>query len=214
MSDRINNLLDRNLISRDGNFYSVTNEGINHASSKDEKDIGSKRQILKSIKDFNSSQKEIFLDSLMKVNPYRFEKLISQLLEAMEYLDVTVTKQSGDKGVDVIAKSQFGITEIIELIQVKRTRNSITRPILDQLRGAAQLHDGIYKGTIITLGTFAKGCKEASTHRGATPVTLIDGDKLFELMVEHKIGITKLDAEMIEIDQNFFMSLHEDDVLT
>ena len=51
-------------------------------------------------------------ERLESLDPYRFEELIKDLLEAMDYEDVQVTKQSGDKGVDVIAKFQFGITDV------------------------------------------------------------------------------------------------------
>ena len=38
----------------------------------------------------------------------------------MGYEDVTVTQQSGNKGVDVVATVQFGITTVTEVVQVKR----------------------------------------------------------------------------------------------
>lgn len=70
------------------------------------------------------------------MNPYKFEQLVGQLLEAMGYEQVEVTKASGDKGVDVIGQVQVGITTITEVVQVKRMQNTITRPYIDQLRGA------------------------------------------------------------------------------
>lgn len=70
------------------------------------------------------------------MNPYKFEHLVGQLLEAMGYEQVEVTKASGDKGVDVVGKVQVGITTITEVVQVKRMQNTITRPFIDQLRGA------------------------------------------------------------------------------
>ncbi len=119
------------------------------------------------------------------MHPYRFEQLVRELLEAMGYEDVTVTKQSGDKGVDVVATVQFGITTVTEVVQVKRQKDSIGRPILDQLRGALPFHEAI-RGTIITLGNFSKGCTEAALFPGAAPVGLINGEKLLELLVEHE----------------------------
>lgn len=60
------------------------------------------------------------------MNPYKFEQLVGQLLEAMGYEQVEVTKASGDKGVDVIGQVQVGITTITEVVQVKRMQNTIT----------------------------------------------------------------------------------------
>jgi 5-methylcytosine-specific restriction enzyme subunit McrC len=54
----------------------------------------------------------------------------------MGYEDVEVTQPSNDKGVDVKAVAQFGITTINEVIQVKRHRANIQRSVLDMLRGS------------------------------------------------------------------------------
>lgn len=63
------------------------------------------------------------------MNPYKFEQLVGQLLEAMGYEQVEVTKASGDKGVDVIGQVQVGITTITEVVQVKECRT----PSLDRI---------------------------------------------------------------------------------
>lgn len=63
------------------------------------------------------------------------------------------------KGQVVVASVQYGITEVQEVVQVKRTKSPVSRPTLDQLRGALPLHDAI-RGTIVALGGFTKGCKE------------------------------------------------------
>ena len=68
---------------------------------------------------------------------------MSELLEAMRYDDVEVTKESGDKGGDVVATVQFSITTITEVVQVKRQQGSIGRPILDQLRGVLSYYKAI-----------------------------------------------------------------------
>jgi restriction system protein len=142
-------------------------------------------------------------DRLGEMDPYLFESLVKDLLEAMDYEDVIVTKQSGDKGIDVIANYEFGITQIREVVQVKRQQGTITRPILDQLRGALPYHQAI-RGTIITLGKFAQGCKDAALFPGAAPITLIDGDKLIELMLKHEVAIKKIPQALFEVDDSYF----------
>jgi len=126
-------------------------------------------------------------------------------LEAMGYEDVQVTKQSGDKGVDVTGSVQLGITSVNEVVQVKRHKSSIGRPILDQLRGALPYHEAI-RGTIITTGSFTKGCEQAALYQGAAPITLIDGKKLIELLIEHEVAIRKKEIRLLEIDEQFFAS--------
>jgi restriction system protein len=70
----------------------------------------------------------VLRENLATVDPYRFEDIVRQLLEAMGYEDVEVTAQSGDKEVDIVATTQFGITTFREVIQVKRHQASIGRP--------------------------------------------------------------------------------------
>ena len=88
-------------------------------------------------------------------------------------------------------------------MQVKRQQGSVTRPILDQLRGALPYHQAI-RGTIITLGKFAKGTREAALFPGAPPITLIDGDKLIELLLKHGVGINKRTLSLVEVDDSYF----------
>lgn len=202
---RILNLVDRGFIDRSGNTYTITAKGIAYADVPGVEATQKPHQhVLGAIKNYNDSQTAALRERLVKMDPYRFESLVKDLLEAMDYEDVVVTKQSGDKGVDVVANYEFGITQIREVVQVKRYQGTVTRPILDQLRGALPYHHAI-RGTIITLGKFAQGCKDAALFPGAAPITLIDGDKLIELMVKHEVGIKKRPQTLVEIDETYFI---------
>lgn len=201
---RILNLVERGYIHREGNTYTITDKGVAYAAAGLAPEVKQPfQQVIGAIKQFNDSQTSALRELLGKMNPYRFEVLIKDLLEAMDYEDVVVTKQSGDKGVDVVAHFQFGITQIKEVVQVKRHQGSITRPVLDQLRGALPYHQAI-RGTIITIGKFAQGCKDAALFPGAAPITLIDGEKLMELLLKHGVGIKKRPQTLIEIDESYF----------
>jgi restriction system protein len=151
----------------------------------------------------NEEQLEAFKARLLKLEPAQFEHFVKELLDAMDYEDVHVTKLTGDKGVDVVARVQFGITEITEVVQVKRTENTITRPKVDELRGALPYHKAI-RGTIISLGSFAKGAQEGALFVGAAPITLIDGKRLLELCVKHQVGVKRRPVEIYEVDEAFF----------
>ena len=206
LSRRTLNLVERGYIKREGNTYTITDKGIAYAAvSTDAADAGPHQQVLSAVKQHNDVQVATLRERLGRMNPYQFEVLIKDLLEAMDYEDVTVTKQSGDKGVDVVGHFQFGITQIKEVVQVKRHQGSITRPVLDQLRGALPYHQAI-RGTIITLGKFAQGCKDAAIFPGAAPITLIDGDMLMELFVKHGVGVKRRPITLIEIDESIFVA--------
>lgn len=203
---RLLNLVERGYVAREGNTYTITDQGIGYAAPIGTTEAQRPHQtLLGTIKQYNDTQTQALRERLENMNPYRFEMLIKDLLEAMDYEDVMVTKQSGDKGVDVVASFQFGITEIKEVVQVKRHKGNITRPVLDQLRGALPYH-GAIRGTIITTGGFAQGCKDAALFPGAAPITLIDGDKVIELLLKHGVGVKKKPQTIIEIDESYFAS--------
>ena len=202
---RLVNLTERKLIKRDGMTYQITDAGrkwINETlpnKSRDPLD-----DIMDAVTRYNQQQKALLHEQLLNMNPYKFEYLIAQLLQAMGYEDVFVTKASGDKGIDVVGNIQIGITTITEVVQVKRMQNAINRPLIDQLRGALPYHKAI-RGTLITVGKFSSGCAEAALYPGAAPITLIDGERLIELLIENNVGMSRNNSfELLNVDMSIF----------
>lgn len=205
---RLLNLVERGLVERDGNRYSITDSGLSYLksfpeSAADRKPSSQRTDVALAVRAFNEAQIEALRRRLMGLEPYAFEHFVKELLEAMDYENVEVTRQSGDKGIDVVANYQFGITEITEVVQVKRTESTIGRRVIDELRGALPYHRAI-RGTIITLGPFARGVEESALFPGAAPITLIDGDRLPELVVKHQIGVRRKPVDLLEVDEAFF----------
>ena len=200
---RLLNLAERNLLEREGIFYKVTPEGLKWLKYTQPKEKQERQEVINVLKRFTQRQRQLLKKKLHEMDPYRFEYLVKDLLEAMGYENLEVTSQTSDKGVDVVGSAQLGITTVIEVVQVKRQKSNITRPVIDKLRGSLYRWQAI-RGTIITSSNFAKGCKEAALDIGAAPITLINGERLIELLVEHGIGITKLPLDLIEIDQDYF----------
>lgn len=218
---RLLNLVERGLVDRDGNRYSLSEAGRAYLKSLGEqvspaaqKAIGpspSEIDAASAIAAHNKGARDALVARLMALEPYAFEHFVKELLEAMDYENVQVTKQSGDKGVDVVANFQFGITEIKEVVQVKRSELTVRRPLIDQLRGALPYH-GAIRGTLITLGRFAKGVEEAALFPGAAPITLIDGERLVELVERHEVGLRKKPAYLLEINEAFFAEKNLEEV--
>ncbi len=121
----------------------------------------------------------------------------------MNYQNVRVTEPSGDRGVDVVGELELGITWVREVVQVKRHRKTIQRKVLDALRGSLHYH-GAVRGSIITTSTFSKGTKDAAVETGAAPITLVDGDKLIDLLIEHSIGVRKHTINYLTVDPGGF----------
>ena len=105
---------------------------------------------------------------------------------------------------------EFGITSLTEVVQVKRQKANVGRPVLDSLRGSLYRF-GAQRGTIITTSGFSKGAKDAALDVGAAPITLIDGTKLVELLVRYELGIRKRNIEVWELDESTLTADEDED---
>ena len=80
------------------------------------------------------------------------------------------------------------------------------RKDLDAFRGSLYRFNAV-RGTIIATAPFSKGTSEAAFATGAAPITLIDGDKLIDLLIEHGIGVKKNKIEVLSVDADAFADL-------
>ena len=204
LHDRLVNLVERALVHRSGVSYEITEAGIRHlqkfSSLVPGRQISSRQTQLQELaRELIRQARQELREHLSAMDPYEFERLVGLLLEEMGYANVTVTAPSNDKGVDVVADIELGISSVREVVQVKRQGGSINRTVLDQLRGSLHRFKAL-RGTIITLGTFSTGAKSAALESGAAPITLIDGEKLLDLLVQYEIGVARRAVEFIEFD--------------
>ncbi len=116
----------------------------------------------------------------------------------MGFVDATVTKQAGDKGNDNIASVQNGITSVHDVVQVKSVQKNLNRCVLGKLRAVLHFLEAI-RGTIISASAFSRGCTEVATCPGAAPLTIIDGDPLIDLPVEHGVGISTEHVDLLAL---------------
>ncbi len=75
-------------------------------------------------------------------------------------------------------------------------KNNVQRPTIQQVRGSLGSHD---KGLVITTSDFSSRAKEESERGNATPVALMNGEQLIDLLVEHSIGIRRSAYELFEL---------------
>jgi restriction system protein len=202
---RLNNLVERGYVSREGVTYLITKKGLDYAEQFTQADLDQKRDVVRAIKAFNQEQMQKLSSLLAFMHQRDFEFLVLELLESMGYEDIKITKESGSKGVEVTAFIQSGINTVAEVIHARRYQTSTGRPVLDQLREAITRHNCL-RGTLITLGRFTKDCKEAALSTEAMPVKLIDGKHLLQLLSENKIGVTKQSVSLYHIDDEYFSS--------
>ncbi len=202
--DRLMNLINRGMVTRNVQFYEITDSGLQYLESQadfldTQKERSKITEIERLAKVYREKARQELSEFLLNMDPFEFEKLVKFLLEEMGYIDVEVTSPVNDKGVDVLAKIELGISSVREVIQVKRHRSNLGRPILDLLRGSLHRFDAV-RGTIITTSGFSKGAVEAAHERGAAPITLIDGERLLDLLIENSIGVKHHEVNYFSFD--------------
>ncbi len=202
---RLNNLVERDYVSREGVTYLITKKGLDYAEQFSQADLDQKRDVIRVIKDFNKDQMHKLSSLLAFMQQRDFEFLVLELLESMGYEDIKVTREGGSKGVEVTASVQFGVSTVSEVIHVKRYQTSTGRPALDQLKEAVSRHE-CFRGTLITLGRFTRDCKEAALISDKIQIKLIDGKYLLTLLSEYNIGVTRQNVALYHIDDEYFSS--------
>ena len=200
-------------INKEDHRFELVAEGVNlcyechedYAEEFTQTDLDQKRDVIRTIKAFNQEQMHKLSSLLAFMKQRDFEFLVQELLESMGYEDIKITRESGSKGVEVIASFQFGISTVPEVIHVKRYQSSTGRPALDQLREAVSRHE-CFRGTLITLGRFTRECKDAALIAEGVQVKLIDGQHLLMLLSENSIGVTRQTVSLYHIDDEYFSS--------
>lgn len=170
---------------------------------KKKSDVSKSPQLI--IENQNELTKESLRKMLHSMDPYQFEYLVADLLQRIGYENVQVTKRSGDKGIDVVANLTVGgITNVKTVVQVKRwTNQRVSGAEIAQLRGSAETDQ---RGLIITTSDFTKdGLKEAQASN-KIPVSLINGEKLIQLLIKYGVGVKKQDLFVLSIDDSYFQN--------
>lgn len=141
------------------------------------------------------------LDAIRQMEPAAFEALIARLLGLMGYENPVVVGRSGDGGVDVMADIEVGVHRLRTAVQVKRQARNVQRSVVSQLRGDMALIENVDHGTVITTAGFSQGAIQAARVPNRTPILLIDGEWLTELLIEHGIGVKVETIQYITFDE-------------
>ena len=144
---------------------------------------------------------------MAKMDPFRFEQLVVDLLFAMGYGGsreeaAKITKKSNDEGIDgVINEDRLGLDVIY--VQAKRWQGTVGRKEIQSFVGALAGQQA-NKGVFITTSEFAQTAIDYAKSV-QQKVILIDGTRLAELMIEHNIGVTTARTISLKrIDSDYF----------
>ena len=154
---------------------------------------------------FESLQKEL-LSKLKLVDPVRFERIVIDLMEKMNYGIGSMTQLSHDGGIDgIIDEDELGLEKIY--LQAKRyIDNKVNEREMQNFVGALGCKPA-KKGVFITTSYFSEKAEAAAkaSSLGGKVIKLINGEELTKLMIKHCVGIqVKKLIEIKKLDEDYF----------
>src|SRR5262249_54960854 len=153
-----------------------------------------------------STWQDRLLTVLQSMDPTAFERLCQRVLRESGFIEVEVTKRSGDGGIDGYGTIRIsGLISFNVLFQSKRYKANIGADVVRDFRGA--MVGRADKGLIITTGGFTIEARREATRDGAPPLDLIDGRLLAEKLKELKLGVTTTFVEQIDVTDEWFKSI-------
>lgn len=143
-------------------------------------------------------------DVLQNMDPYGFERLAQRVLRECGFVQVEVTKKSGDGGIDGTGKLKInGIFSFNVAFQCKRYKGAVSVGDIRDFRGS--LTTDIEKGVFITTGVFTKAAREEASNPGKQQIDLMDGEEFINKIAQYGIGVKKVIT--YEIDEEFFQKI-------
>ena len=128
------------------------------------------------------------LGILTSMPPASFERLCARLLRSLGCRDVEVTRYSDDEGLDGTGVLQVSLLSFPVFFQAKRYKvdHPIQPNMIREFRGAMANRGD--KGFFITTSVFTARAKDEA-RRGGSPIDLIDGETLCDLLYDRRLGV-------------------------
>ena len=156
--------------------------------------------------DENASWRETLSEALLSMSPDAFERLCQRLLRESGFIQVNVTGQSGDGGIDGRGIIRLaGMISFPVVFQCKRYTNNVSAGTVRDFRGA--MAGRADRGLILTTGGFTGDAEKEATRDGAPPIDLIDGELLMDRLKELGLGVSVKTVEVVEVDKKWFDSI-------
>lgn len=150
---------------------------------------------------------EDILAKMKAASPAFFEHLVVELLVRMGYGGTRkdagqAIGRSGDEGIDgIIKEDRLGLDVIY--IQAKKWEATVGRPEIQKFAGALQGFRA-KKGIFLTTSNFSKEAEEYAS-RIESKIVLIDGETLWNLMIDFGIGVSTIATyEVKKLDNDYF----------
>jgi restriction system protein len=148
-----------------------------------DREIASSSEIVSTATESSAGELESVRIRLLQIAPLEFEVFIKKVMERSGFIDVSVTKASGDGGIDVNAyvdatNDFFAGTHV--QAQVKRWRHAVGSPDINSFRGALNT---TAKGVFVTTSAFTQAAITEARHTNKPSISLIDGSRLSSIVL-------------------------------
>ncbi len=157
----------------------------------------------------DSSYSEI-LDSIDRISPYAFERLVVQLLQLMGYGRGRVSQRSRDGGIDgEIRGDVLGFERIY--LQAKRydRRATIGRPDVQAFVGALSATN-MKKGVFISTANFSREARDYAQNLQSHALVLINGLQLAEYIYDYNLGMQpERQLALKRLDSDYWAGLED-----
>ncbi|MGH7596041.1 MAG: restriction endonuclease [bacterium] len=156
----------------------------------------------------STTWRDELLDTLIKMQPSAFERLVQRMLRESGFIQVEVTGRSGDGGIDGKGIMRLsGLLSFHVIFQCKKWKGTVSAGEVRDFRGA--MVGRADKGLLITTGTFTKDAIREATRDGAPAIDLVDGEQFLDKLKELGLGVKtkKVEVEEVKVDSDWFTSI-------
>ena len=129
-----------------------------------------------------------------------------RLLRESGFVQVEVTGRSGDGGID--GKGIIKLQNVLSyhvVFQCKRYKESVGAGAIRDFRGA--MIGRADKGLFITTGAFTRDAIKEATRDGASPIDLIDGEDLVDMLKQLRLGVEVRMVEEVDVNTAWFENI-------
>jgi restriction system protein len=141
------------------------------------------------------------VEILRGLSPKGFEEFCARVLRHTGFENVITLGGKGDRGIDgegYLLLNRFVRSKV--LFQCKRYEQPVGPEKVRDFRGAIQGRAD--RGIFLTTSTFTRDARAEAVRENATPIELVDIERLIDIMLEEKLGIVERKA--LQLSDQFF----------
>jgi restriction system protein len=148
--------------------------------------------------------KDELLTHVKALTPAGFERLCQRVLREAGVEQVRVLGGAGDQGIDGVGRVRLGLLSFPVYFQAKKYDKTVTPSAVRDFRGTMAGRGE--KGLLITTASFTPAAYSEASRDGVTPIDLIDGNELCDLLKRHGVGVTVTErtVEDVIINHDFW----------